>query len=811
MAGIKVGEGYVEVKVREDLGSDVKDAESKASPQAEKTGDSLGKTIAKGLGGAFAGLKLGEMITGAVDQSAVTANLQAKLSGSSKVVAAQAGKAAGKVFADGYGENLEEVNDSITAINDNLGGLAKYSQSQTQSMSKDALTIANVYGQDVNEVIRTAGGLMKNGLAKNADDAFDIISSGMQNGLNNSDELLDSLNEYAEPLSAIGLDGPAALGAFKRSLDAGNFSIDKAGDAINEFATRSIDGSKSTVGAYKSLGLNADDMMARISKGGKSARDATSEVIQRLGGMKDSVEQDATGVALFGSMWEDAGKKTILALDPAKGSIDGVKGSTDKMADANQSAANRVETMQRKIDAWKNSLIQTDGPLGSVTTVLGTMGPEGIAAGAGVITASKGLGEMAVSGGKATASAGKWAGGMAKAAGSSIASSARAGAAATVQGAKTAAGWAVGAAGAVRSSAMMAGTAAKNVAVSTAAVVKNGAIWTANAAKVGAAAVVQAATKVPMLASAAATGVATAAQWAFNSAVLANPITWIIVGIVALIAIIVLLIANWDSVVKFITGAWSKFMAWIKPALDAVGAWWSGLWTNVKNFVVGVWTAFTAWVSARWVAFVGGIRSIGSGLASWWNSMWTGIRNFVTGIWTNIRNAASGPFNAIVGVVKGVVGGVKDWFNNLVGWVTGLPGRIGSAVSGMWDGIKSGFRAVVNGVIDMWNGLSFTVPGIEVFGHKVGGFTLSTPNLPHFAQGTNYFGGGPALVGENGPEVVNLPKGSSVTDAQGTERWRSDGGGDTYVTNNTITINEAEDPLGSGGRVDAILRKWSKK
>lgn len=731
MPGIKVGEGYVEVRIKSDLDDDVKAAETKASPQAEKSGDSLGKTMAKGIGGAFAGLKLGEMITGAVDQSAVTANLQAKLSGTSKVVAAQAGKAAGKVFADGYGENLEEVNDSINSINDNLGGLAKYSQSQTQSMSKDALTIANVYGQDVNDVIRTAGGLMKNGLAKNADDAFDIISKGFQSGLNNSDELLDSLNEYAEPLHALGLDGPKALSAFKASMDAGNFSIDKAGDSLNEFATRATDGSKSTAEGFEAIGLNGDKMGAKIAAGGKSARDGLSETIGALANMKDPLAQNQAGAALFGSMWEDAGKDTILALDPAKASIDKVKGSTDKMADANQSAANKVETMKRGIDQWKNSLIKTNGPVGDVTTILGTMGPEGIAAGAGVITASKGLGEMAAGAGK---------------------------------GAKALGGWVAG----------------------------------------------LFASKAPMVATSAITTEAAGAQWAFNSAILANPITWIVVGIVALIAAIILLIANWDTVVKFITDTWSGFMSWIKPALDTVGAWWSGLWSSISGFVRVVWAAITTWVVSTFQSFVAGIKVIGSAISSWWSGLWGGIKNAAVSIWNTIKSSATNAFNGVVSTIQSVVGGVKTWWNDLVGWVGGIPGRIGSAVSGMWDGIKSGFRGVINGVIKMWNDLSFTVPGLEVFGHKIGGFTLSTPNLPYFEKGTNYFGGGPAIVGENGPEMVNLPRGASVTNAGGTERALAGGGGDTYVTN-SITINEAEDPLGSGGRVDAILRKWSKK
>lgn len=51
-----------------------------------------------------------------------------------------------------------------------------------------------------------------------------------------------------------------------------------------------------------------------------------------------------------------------------------------------------------------------------------------------------------------------------------------------------------------------------------------------------------------MWATSPAVAAAAAATWAFTVALLANPITWIVLGIVALVAIIVLLIKNWDAV-----------------------------------------------------------------------------------------------------------------------------------------------------------------------------------------------------------------------------------------------------------------------
>ena len=44
----------------------------------------------------------------------------------------------------------------------------------------------------------------------------------------------------------------------------------------------------------------------------------------------------------------------------------------------------------------------------------------------------------------------------------------------------------------------------------------------------------------------------------------------------------------------------------------------------------------------------------------------------------------------------------------------------------------------------------------------VAGIVGAFAAIPQFAEGTTNFGGGTALVGELGPELVNLPRGSDV-------------------------------------------------
>ena len=77
-----------------------------------------------------------------------------------------------------------------------------------------------------------------------------------------------------------------------------------------------------------------------------------------------------------------------------------------------------------------------------------------------------------------------------------------------------------------------------------------------------------------------------------------------------------------------------------------------------------------------------------------------------------------------------------------------------------------------NALIRAWNNLDFEIPGIKVPGPlpDIPGFTVGTPDIgtiPRLASGARNFQGGLAMVGERGPELVNLPRGSDVTPSGG--------------------------------------------
>lgn len=78
--------------------------------------------------------------------------------------------------------------------------------------------------------------------------------------------------------------------------------------------------------------------------------------------------------------------------------------------------------------------------------------------------------------------------------------------------------------------------------------------------------------------------------------------------------------------------------------------------------------------------------------------------------------------------------------------------RMASAVRG------GGFLDILGAVI----GLGLQLGSIGLFGKTVAGNINRSSGIPGFANGTSFAPGGLAMVGERGPELVNLPRGSQV-------------------------------------------------
>ncbi|MGI5443829.1 hypothetical protein ACQEV4_42755 [Streptomyces shenzhenensis] len=192
--------------------------------------------------------------------------------------------------------------------------------------------------------------------------------------------------------------------------------------------------------------------------------------------------------------------------------------------------------------------------------------------------------------------------------------------------------------------------------------------------------------------------IAAAAQWAMNSAVLANPYTWVVVAIVALVAAIVMLWKNWDQVT-----------AWMGQAWDWLAGKVSGAWDWLVDHVFNPIGRFFTDTIPGWVG--------------------TGV-HFIEGMW-----------------------------NGMIGYFASVPGRLAKGARGMWDFVSDGLKGALNGAIGIINdGIYFINANLIGNANRIPGVNIPfIPYIPFLAEGGITTGPTMAMIGEGHEQETVLP------------------------------------------------------
>jgi TP901 family phage tail tape measure protein len=355
-------------KIKGALGDTASDAASGLMGKLGPVGDLLGKlgpvgmaagaAIGVALGAAALGAKkLKEALDEAIRRQASTAKLGAQL-GLDPEQMRQYGKVAGQVYADNFGESIDDINTTIKSVVQNMRGIADTSADSVRQMTEQISTLMATTGEDADALTRAASQMIRTGLAGNATQAFDLISKGAQIGADKAHDLLDTFNEYGTQFRKLGIDGPQALGLISQAIKAGARDSDVAADALKEFAIRAVDGSKLTSQGFKALGLDAKKMASDIASGGPKANAALDTTLDRLRAIKDPAERAKVAVALFGTQAEDLGDALYaMNLDTATAQLGDFEGATQKAADTlGGTLQSRIDSVKRKFENWKASI-----------------------------------------------------------------------------------------------------------------------------------------------------------------------------------------------------------------------------------------------------------------------------------------------------------------------------------------------------------------------------------------------------------------------------------------------------------------------
>ncbi len=303
-----------------------------------------------------AGAKIADQVLAGFEAQATRGQIKAEF-GWTEAQAAEAGAAASGAYVNAWGtsqaENMRVAGAAIQA--GLLDGTS--TASEMQPVIEQLQIVSTLMGEEIPEVARAAGQMVKTDMAGNITEAFDLLTTGQQKGLNLSGDLIDTVVEYGVQYQKLGIDGATALGTISQLSKAGARDTDIAADALKEFSIRAIDGSESTKEAYGALKLNADETAAAFAKGGESALGMSRVVLTALAKVDDDTERNRLGVALLGTQWEDVGPAIeALNLETAAREMKDFGGATKRAGDDMSGAASGIEGMKRAIDTAVSSM-----------------------------------------------------------------------------------------------------------------------------------------------------------------------------------------------------------------------------------------------------------------------------------------------------------------------------------------------------------------------------------------------------------------------------------------------------------------------
>lgn len=257
-----------------------------------------------------------------------------------------------EIYTNNYGESFGDVATAMGQVKQQLGDIG---QEDMKTLVEGLYTLEDTFGADFGETLRGTDQLMTQ-FGISAEDAIDLMASGMQNGLNYTDELGDNVAEYAGKFSQAGYSAEEYFQLLQNGSEGGSYNLDKVNDAINEVTTRLADGT-----IEESLGLfdsKTQETFKAWQDGKATQKDVIDSIVNNIKTCTD--EQDALTLAstAFGTMGEDANLQFIESLDSVGDTFDETSGKMKEIQDI------KYDDLGSMLDGLKRSLELLAVPLG---------------------------------------------------------------------------------------------------------------------------------------------------------------------------------------------------------------------------------------------------------------------------------------------------------------------------------------------------------------------------------------------------------------------------------------------------------------
>lgn len=295
--------------------------------------------VAGAIGGMALAIKTG--VNQATELDDAMAKFQAQTGASSNEMS-KFKNIARDVWSNNFGEDISDVADMMARVKQQMQGI---SDVDLKDVTEDLLTLRDTFGMDENETLRGAQQLMKQ-FGISSKEAFDLMATGAQNGLNKSDELGDNISEYSGKFAQAGYSADEYFQLMQNGLDGGAYNLDKVNDAINEVTTRLVDGT--IEGALDSFDTKTQDVFKAWQEGRATQKDVVNAIVEDISKTTNEQEKLNKSATAFGTMGEDFNAGFIQSLTTVGNKYKDVEGAMDKVKEiANGGLKNALSGLGR--------------------------------------------------------------------------------------------------------------------------------------------------------------------------------------------------------------------------------------------------------------------------------------------------------------------------------------------------------------------------------------------------------------------------------------------------------------------------------
>lgn len=246
------------------------------------------------------------------------------------------------VWSNNFGEDISDVADMMARVKQQMQGI---SDVDLKDVTEDLLTLRDTFGMDENETLRGAQQLMKQ-FGISSKEAFDLMATGAQNGLNKSDELGDNISEYSGKFKQAGYSAEEYFQLMQNGLDGGAYNLDKVNDAINEVTTGLVNGT--IEGALDSFDTKTQDVFKAWQEGRATQKDVVNAIVEDISKTTNEQEKLNKSATAFGTMGEDFNAGFIQSLTTVGNKYKDVEGAMDKVKEiANGGLKNALSGLGR--------------------------------------------------------------------------------------------------------------------------------------------------------------------------------------------------------------------------------------------------------------------------------------------------------------------------------------------------------------------------------------------------------------------------------------------------------------------------------